>query len=610
MVVVMAPDATQQDMDGIVELVRGAGGEAFITRGMERSIVGLVGDVDQFGALNLRSMPGVSDVVRISVPYKLVSREHHPSRSVVRVGGVPIGPDTLTVIAGPCAVESAEQALTAARMARAAGASLLRGGAFKPRTSPYAYQGLGEAGLKILAEVGRETGLPTVTEVIDPRDVDLVCDHADMLQVGTRNMQNFALLQAVGSAGKPVLLKRGFSATIEEWLMAAEYIAQRGNLDIVLCERGIRTFEKATRNTLDISAVPVAQRLSHLPVIVNPSHSGGRRDLVLPLTRAAIAVGADGLIIDVHPEPTAALCDGDQALLDADIRELAAIAAHLPPLMGRTLTPPLSAAEAAARSPEPAPARLISQPVPGGWAWAATRHWRSAKRAQLWSGRYSWAMPASSSARSPASSRASSFRRSAIRAWVSTWRGVSSVQQSWSGSSDRARVRIRRASAMISILSSPISGRRIGSATASSSAVRLASVWLLTWPSESPVTSAAAPRRWASTSPVLSIRRRCATICSRLAPDEASFCCVLPNATTHSRESHWKRSSWYISPYALYTDSGPVSGMPEKCRKSQRNPRRIIRYAATGESMPPDISTRARPLMPTGSPPWPGDPSV
>jgi len=343
MVVVMAPDATQQDMDGIVDLVRGAGGEAFIT-------LGLVGDVEQFGALNLRSMPGVSDVVRISVPYKLVSREHHPNRSVVRVGGVPIGPDTLTVIAGPCAVESAEQALTAARMAKAAGAALLRGGAFKPRTSPYAYQGLGEAGLKILAEVSAETGLPAVTEVIDPRDVDLVCDYADMLQVGTRNMQNFALLQAVGSAGKPVLLKRGFSATIEEWLMAAEYIAQRGNLDIVLCERGIRTFEKATRNTLDISAVPVAQRLSHLPVIVDPSHSGGRRDLVLPLTRAAIAVGADGLIIDVHPEPTAALCDGDQALLDSDIRELAAIAAHLPPLVGRTLTPPLSATPAPAGS--------------------------------------------------------------------------------------------------------------------------------------------------------------------------------------------------------------------------------------------------------------------
>jgi 3-deoxy-7-phosphoheptulonate synthase len=350
MVVVMAPDATQADLDGVVDLVRGAGGEAFITRGVSRTIVGLVGDVDRFHSLNLRSMPGVTDVVRISVPYKLVSREHHPARSVVRVGGVPIGPDTLTVIAGPCAVETPEQTLTAAQMAKAAGASLLRGGAFKPRTSPYAYQGLGEAGLKILAEVSAETGLPVVTEVIDPRDVDLVSSHADMLQVGTRNMQNFALLQAVGGAGKPVLLKRGFSATVEEWLMAAEYIAQRGNLDIVLCERGIRTFEKATRNTLDISAVPVAQKLSHLPVIVDPSHSAGRRDLVLPLTRAAIAVGADGLIIDVHPEPTTALCDGDQALQDADIRELASIAAHLPPLVGRTLTPPLPAGQPAAVS--------------------------------------------------------------------------------------------------------------------------------------------------------------------------------------------------------------------------------------------------------------------
>ncbi len=355
MVVVMTPEATQADVDGIVDVVRDAGGEAFVTRGVSRTIVGLVGDVDQFGSLNLRSRPGVLDVVRISVPYKLVSREHHPHRSVVQVGGVPIGPDTMTVIAGPCAVESPEQTLTAARMAKAAGASLLRGGAFKPRTSPYAYQGLGEEGLKILADVREETGLPVVTEVIDPRSVDLVSSYADMLQVGTRNMQNFALLQAVGEARKPVLLKRGFSATVEEWLMAAEYIAQRGNLDIVLCERGIRTFETATRNTLDISAVPVAQRLSHLPVIVNPSHSGGRRDLVLPLTRAAIAVGADGIIVDVHPEPEMALCDGDQALLDSDLRELASVAAHLPPLMGRTLTPPRTVSPASRRPAEPAP---------------------------------------------------------------------------------------------------------------------------------------------------------------------------------------------------------------------------------------------------------------
>ncbi len=339
MVVVMAPEATETDIDAIVELVVAAGGEAFVSRGVSRTIIGLVGDVEQFGALNLRSYRGVIDVMRISAPYKLVSREHHRNRSVISVRGVPIGPDTVTVIAGPCTVENPEQTLTAARMALAAGASLLRGGAFKPRTSPYAFQGLGEAGLRILADVRAETGLPIVTEVIDPASVDLVCSYADMLQVGTRSMQNFALLQAVGSAAKPVLLKRGMNATIEEWLMAAEYIAQRGNLDIVLCERGIRTFETATRNTLDISAVPVAQRLSHLPVIVDPSHSGGRRDLVLPLSRAAIAVGADGIIVDVHPQPAAAMCDGDQALTGDDIRELGELAATLPQLLGRKLTP-------------------------------------------------------------------------------------------------------------------------------------------------------------------------------------------------------------------------------------------------------------------------------
>jgi 3-deoxy-7-phosphoheptulonate synthase len=338
MVVVMAPDASQEDIDSIVDLVRAAGGEAFVSRGVSRTIVGLVGDMEQFSTLNLSNMSGVSNVMRVSVPYKLVSREHHPARSVITVRGVPIGPDTMTLIAGPCAVETPEQTLQAARMARAGGASLLRGGAFKPRTSPYAFQGLGESGLKILADVRHETGLPVVTEVTDPADVDLVASYADMLQIGTRNMQNFPLLQAVGAAGRPVLLKRGMNATIEEWLMAAEYIAQRGNLDIVLCERGIRTFETATRNTLDISAVPVAQRLSHLPVIVDPSHSGGRRDLVLPLSRAAIAVGADGIIIDVHPRPDTALCDGAQALVDADLRELASVAVNLPPLVGRTLT--------------------------------------------------------------------------------------------------------------------------------------------------------------------------------------------------------------------------------------------------------------------------------
>ncbi|MCO5996529.1 3-deoxy-7-phosphoheptulonate synthase [Actinoallomurus rhizosphaericola] len=338
MVVVMSADAEEADIKAVVAVVEGAGGEAFVSRGVNRTIIGLVGDVEQFGTLNLHALRGVSDVIRISVPYKLVSRENHPDRSVVRVGGVPIGPGTMTLIAGPCAVETPEQTLQAARMAQAAGATLLRGGAFKPRSSPYAFQGLGEKGLRILADVREETGLPIVTEVVDANDVELVASYADMLQVGTRNMQNFALLQAVGGIGKPVMLKRGMNATIEEWLMAAEYIAQRGNLDIVLCERGIRTFEKATRNTLDISAVPVAQRLSHLPVIVDPSHSGGRRDLVLPLTRAAIAVGADGVIIDVHPSPETALCDGPQALVDEDVRELAATARDLPPVVGRTLT--------------------------------------------------------------------------------------------------------------------------------------------------------------------------------------------------------------------------------------------------------------------------------
>ncbi|HEX6869466.1 MAG TPA: 3-deoxy-7-phosphoheptulonate synthase [Micromonosporaceae bacterium] len=348
----MTPTAGQPDIEAIVTMVESAGGEAFVSRGVSRVIIGLVGDVDQFATLNLDGMPGVSSVMRISAKYKLVSREHHPDRTVVRVGEVPFGPDSVTLVAGPCAVETPEQTLAAARMAQAAGASVLRGGAFKPRTSPYAFQGLGERGLKILAEVRSEVGLPLVTEVVSAHDVDMVAEYADMLQIGTRNMQNFALLQAVGAAGRPVLLKRGMNATIDEWLMAAEYIAQRGNLDIVLCERGIRTFETATRNTLDISAVPVAQRLSHLPVIVDPSHAGGRRDLVLPLSRAAIVAGADGIIVDVHPQPDVALCDGPQALVADDLDQLSAAAAELARFMGRTL-----AATGGHRSPGAASAR-------------------------------------------------------------------------------------------------------------------------------------------------------------------------------------------------------------------------------------------------------------
>jgi 3-deoxy-7-phosphoheptulonate synthase len=298
--------------------------------------------VDRFRELNLRSLRGVADVHRISDPYKLVSRQHHQSRSTVYVGAarVPIGPGTFTLIAGPCAVEGERQTLESAQMAKAAGATLLRGGAFKPRTSPYAFPGLGVEGLKILADVRDSVGLPVVTEVVDATDVDLVAEYADMLQVGTRNMANFALLQAIGQSGKPVLLKRGMQSTVEEWLMAAEYIAQRGNLDIVLCERGIRTFETATRNTLDISAVPVAQTASHLPVIVDPSHAAGLRELVVPLSRAAIAVGADGVIVDVHPSPEDALCDGPQALSGSELRALASAVRQLPPLVGRTAALP------------------------------------------------------------------------------------------------------------------------------------------------------------------------------------------------------------------------------------------------------------------------------
>jgi 3-deoxy-7-phosphoheptulonate synthase len=337
MVVVMRPGASPTEVAAVVALVEQAGGSAFVSRGVQRTIVGLVGDITAFQSLNLQALPGVGDVVRVSKPYKLVSREHHPEATTIQVGGVPIGPDTFTLIAGPCAVETPDQTLQAALMAKAAGATLLRGGAYKPRTSPYAFQGLGERGLRILAEVREETGLPVVTEVVDAADVPLVAEWADMLQIGTRNMQNFGLLQAVGSAGKPVMLKRGMTATYEEWLMAAEYVAQRGNLDIVLCERGIRTFETATRNTLDISAVPMLHSLSHLPVVIDPSHSGGKRDLVVPLTRAAIAIGADAVIVDVHPDPTAALCDGPQALYGDDLDALAAACRDLPPVVGRRL---------------------------------------------------------------------------------------------------------------------------------------------------------------------------------------------------------------------------------------------------------------------------------
>jgi len=335
MVIVMSPQASEQELADVVTTVETAGGAAFVSRGVTRTIVGVVAGEDVLESLEVLTLPGVADVIRITAPYKLVSRENHPTTSTVRVGGVPIGPDTFTLIAGPCAVETPEQTMAAARLALDAGARLLRGGAFKPRTSPYAFQGLGERGLEILADVRADTGLPVVTEVLDPSHVDTVAKYADMLQIGTRNMQNFPLLQAVGAVGKPVLLKRGLTATYEEWLMAAEYVAQRGNLDIVLCERGVRGFETSIRNMLDISAVPMVHALSHLPVIVDPSHAAGRRDLVVPLARAGIAAGADGVMVDVHPQPELARCDGPQALAGAELAELADAVRRLPPLVGR-----------------------------------------------------------------------------------------------------------------------------------------------------------------------------------------------------------------------------------------------------------------------------------
>nr|WP_211247741.1 3-deoxy-7-phosphoheptulonate synthase [Cryptosporangium arvum] len=335
----MSPDASESALSTVVSTVEEAGGSAFVSRGVTRTIIGVVAGEPVLASLEVQGLPGVAEVVRITSPYKLVSSENHPRTSTVHVRGVPIGPDSVTLIAGPCAVETPEQTLAAARMARGAGAALLRGGAYKPRTSPYAFQGLGVDGLKILADVRTETGLPVVTEVVDPADVDVVAEYADMLQIGTRNMQNFPLLQAVGAIGKPVLLKRGLTATYEEWLMAAEYIAQRGNLDIVLCERGVRSFESAIRNMLDVSAVPMMHQLSHLPILIDPSHAAGRRELVVPLSRAAIGVGADGLLIDVHPHPETAKCDGPQALHGDDLAELELAVRTLPPALGKTLTP-------------------------------------------------------------------------------------------------------------------------------------------------------------------------------------------------------------------------------------------------------------------------------
>ena len=327
MIVNMKDGATEQQIEHVIERVREAGYQAHVTRGTERCIVAAVGSGRRHEIEALQAAPGVDNVVPIAQPYKLVSRQVRPEGSVVDVAGVRIGNgEAVVVIAGPCSVESREQLLATARAVKSAGARLLRGGAYKPRTSPYDFQGLGEEALELLAEARRETGLPVVTEVMSTEDVDTICEHADMLQVGARNMQNFALLRRLATVDKPVLLKRGPSATVKEWLLAAEYLLTGGNPNVVLCERGIKTFETETRNTIDLAAVALAKELSHLPVIADPSHGTGRRSLIAPLSKAAIAVGADGLIIEVHPNPERALSDGPQSL---DCREFQAMMREL-----------------------------------------------------------------------------------------------------------------------------------------------------------------------------------------------------------------------------------------------------------------------------------------
>jgi 3-deoxy-7-phosphoheptulonate synthase len=334
----MRKDSTQSEVDAVLEKIRETGAaEGFISRGEFHTVIGVVGDPEALEEVPLAVMDGVERVQRVTKSFKVVSREGHPGLSTIPVGGTSVGPENFTLIAGPCAVENEEQTITSAKAALDAGATILRGGAYKPRTSPYSFQGLAEEGLKILDLARQETGLPIVTEVMDSRDVEKVAAVADMLQIGTRNMQNFSLLKEVGMTGKPIMLKRGMTATIEEWLMAAEHIARQGNLRIILCERGIRTFETATRNTLDISAIPVVREESHLPVIVDPSHAAGRKSLVAPLSRAAVAVGADGVMIDVHPEPEKALTDGPQALLPNELKELAVDLRRLAVVAGRKM---------------------------------------------------------------------------------------------------------------------------------------------------------------------------------------------------------------------------------------------------------------------------------
>ena len=335
MIIVMSPTSTKENLEKVEQKITQAGLKYHLSTGAERTIVGVIGDKKIIAGLQMNSLDGVEKTVRITEKYKLVSREFKPEDTVIDVGGVKIGAGRLTVMAGPCAVESVEQLREAAECVKKYGAKFLRGGAFKPRTSPYDFQGLAEDGLKMLREAADETGLKVVTEIVNINDVELITKYADMIQIGARNMQNFQLLKEVGKVHTPVLLKRGLSATISEWLNAAEYIMAGGNDNVVFCERGIRTYETYTRNTLDLSAVAAVKEISHLPIIVDPSHGTGRWQMVPAMARAAIAAGADGLIIEVHPHPEVALSDGDQSLTPENFRKTMEEVRDIARFMGR-----------------------------------------------------------------------------------------------------------------------------------------------------------------------------------------------------------------------------------------------------------------------------------
>jgi len=345
MIVVMRTGSSQEEIRRVIDRIEVGGLKAQISQGIVQTVIGVLGK--PFPELRdaLELLPGVEQVIPVSKPYKLASREFHPQDTIVKLNGVTIGGNGIVVMAGPCAVESEEQLLSTARAVKAAGATVLRGGAFKPRTSPYQFRGLGEGGLAILAQAGKETQMAVITEVMAPEHVDLVAKYADILQIGARNMQNFILLDEVGKTKKPVLLKRGLSSSIQEWLLAAEYILNQGNEQVILCERGIRTFESYTRNTMDISAIPIIEKVSHLPIIADPSHGTGKWYLVLPLALAAVAAGADGLLIEVHPNPDQALADGPQSLTFDNFRLLMAQLLPIAEARNRTLAAPGASTE-------------------------------------------------------------------------------------------------------------------------------------------------------------------------------------------------------------------------------------------------------------------------